>query len=467
MKRIRNIIVVLASLVLVGLAKLPYDERLEADMLERGLLPEPIELDTREKLGQTSVAIALGGLRSVIASMMNIGAHVHWENQEWFELEQDYRTIVTLQPKTRYYWTVAGWHLYSNAYADYESKPGITEGLRKRQQQEFFEKGISFLDGGLAANPNDWRMWAEKGNALSQWWRPRDLDKAAEAYRNAFALSGNLQIQRNHVYVLSRIRGREKEAWEAAREMWAEPRNRRFPSPRTIFYALQHWAQPPARETVSVEEIYQSPYTAARDVPDYWFRQKEGYPMYGIPELLQRLSESFQIPESIRPLRFEPNRSFSYHPLTGEPFVNPATGELRERDWASLWMDEIRHHYQRILRLRSILDRLRSDALASLSPEERFRTRLLAARDLPSYWLRPREGYPLDQVAEHLAELNQQFQVPETLRPMRYERDRELSDHPLTGDPLRGEAKRWSDVWMEEVRPAYEDHLKQLLEGNP
>ena len=79
MKLFLNLTVVLAAVVLTGMLRRPLDDRLTDDMRERNLLPSPIEMDTREELGQTTLAIALGGLRPLVAAMLNIRAHGYWE----------------------------------------------------------------------------------------------------------------------------------------------------------------------------------------------------------------------------------------------------------------------------------------------------------------------------------------------------------------------------------------------------
>ena len=60
MNTLRNLSVVLAVIVLTGFARRPFDDRLSESMQERNLLPPPIGMDTREELGQTALAIALG-----------------------------------------------------------------------------------------------------------------------------------------------------------------------------------------------------------------------------------------------------------------------------------------------------------------------------------------------------------------------------------------------------------------------
>lgn len=349
MKSVRNLIVVLSVLVISGFARLPMDNKTARDLRAQDLLPDPISLDTREQLGQTSLAIALGGLRSLIASMLNLQAHNRFENQEWYELERDYQTIVALQPRTRYYWEVASWHLRSNAYADYDDKPGMTEGLRKRHQRQVFEKGIAFLERGLEHNPQDWRLWAAYGSAYSEIWRPKNLTRATEAFKTAFKLGGRFQHQRFHVYCLCRLPGRQEETWKFAKAMWEVPINRKHRTPRHIFFAMQNWADPPASERWTLEQIYGSRLQALAEIPDYWFRQNQGFPVYGLRSTLEELGEEFQVPPELHPLRFDPEKTFRISPISGKPY-RYRSGAPRSVPWRTIWMTEVRSDFLKALR---------------------------------------------------------------------------------------------------------------------
>jgi hypothetical protein len=84
---------------------------------------------------------------------------------------------------------------------------------------------------------------------------------------------------------------------------------------------------------------------------DYWFRQFEGYPAFGIAETLNRLCNEFRIPETLHPLRFEWDREFSVNPVTGEPFrTDPVTGLVRKRPWRQIWMGELRSEFRDFLK---------------------------------------------------------------------------------------------------------------------
>ncbi len=349
MKLFLNLTVVLAAVVLTGMLRRPLDDRLAENMRERHLLPPPIEMDTREELGQTTLAIALGGLRPLVAAMLNLRAHGHWEEQEWYELERSYQTIVALQPRILYYWDAGSWHLYSNAYADYSDKPGLSEGRRKRTQREFFDKGIAFLERGVEQNPEEWRFYQHLGNALSAHWRPQDLKRAAECFQQGHALSGHSGMFRSHVYCLSRIPSRKAEAWEKCREMWADEVNRRYNTPQTIFFALQSWA---GETTYSPEEILGSRREAAQKLTDYWFRQEEGlFPMDGVREMIEQLCREFKVPERLHPLNYPPDKTFDIDPYTGKVYPpHPITREPNPRTWRTIWMSRPRDEYRAHLR---------------------------------------------------------------------------------------------------------------------
>lgn len=362
---IRNLVVVFAALVVTGLARVPFDRALHAGLEKHGLLRKPIDLDTRQKLGQTGAAIALGGNRTLVATLLNIRAHVFWENQKWDQVEDQYRTIVVLQPRNRYYWEVASWHLAPNAYSDYIDKPEIPKQRRERLQREFFRRGMAFLEQGVKNNPEDWRLWATYAGANSQMWRPMDLDLAADCYKRSYELSGNQQVLRGYLYCVSRVDGREAEAWEVAKAVWAHPHNRQFISARTVYFVMQNWANPPEDERLSLEELYAQAHgmTAAEltpeqvravrrdalaDFTDYWFRQheKERYRVYGLEEVINELCREFEVPAEMHPLRHPPDK------MVPDPRLESAENlEDRRNPWWRVWMNVYRPQ------LRSLLDR--------------------------------------------------------------------------------------------------------------
>lgn len=350
-KFLRNLVVVFLTLALVGFLKRPFDDRVAEDLRERELLSEPLKVDTWQDMGQTGLAVSLGGLRSLIACLMNLSAIDYWSEQEWYELERTYETIVNLQPKTGFYWETAGWHFYSNAYADYEFKPEIPDGRRRKIQQEFYKKGIHFLARGLEKLPDDPRMWQAYAEAHDQFWRPRDLKVAAESYKHSFELSGRFYTLRRYLYATCRIPGREQECWDAIREVWQYKHNRQFRATRHIYFAMQNWANPPRWEWLGYRELYGNEFNAAISLPDHWFRQHEGYPVYGVADALNELCAKFGIPPEIHPLRFDPEEMLSRNPIDNEVHkIDPKTGKPYLKPWRTIWTAYARTDYRQAIR---------------------------------------------------------------------------------------------------------------------
>jgi hypothetical protein len=314
MKTIRKLLVVILALIASGLAMQPFERSFTSDLRERRLLPQPIDLDTRQALGQATFAIALGGLRPLIASLRNLKAHTYFEYQEWGKLEGVFKTITTLQPHTRYYWDVASWHLAYNAYADYADKPDIPDARRRYLQKEYLDRGLKFLVDGIDNNPDDWRLRQAYIRILTDPFKPNDFPKAVEAIDEAMARGPVPSIlHREKLYSLARIPGREEEAWETAQEVWEDPANRDIPSIRLIYFALQHRFTPPESRTPlevlfgprgggGTENPTQSRQNALKYLSYYWLRQREGFPMDGVAETIRILLKEFNIPEEKSPL---------------------------------------------------------------------------------------------------------------------------------------------------------------------
>jgi hypothetical protein len=111
-------IVAIALLVFGGL-RLPFEARLSGELRAAGLFPPPLEIGTRDKIGQTSSAVALGGLRTLVATFFNLRAFTFFTEQRWADVGDTFETIVDLAPRTRYYWETGSWHQSYNAASYY------------------------------------------------------------------------------------------------------------------------------------------------------------------------------------------------------------------------------------------------------------------------------------------------------------------------------------------------------------
>lgn len=76
------------ALLAFGAARLPYEAGLAKELRSAGLTPPPMEIGTRDKIGQTSSAVALGGLRTLVATFMNLRAFSFFQEQRWDDLAE-------------------------------------------------------------------------------------------------------------------------------------------------------------------------------------------------------------------------------------------------------------------------------------------------------------------------------------------------------------------------------------------
>ena len=69
-KTLRNLIVIAGVLAGTGYLRMPYEQKLTEDLRERKIMQPRIQSKAWSEMGQTSLAGAFGGLRSVMAMMV-------------------------------------------------------------------------------------------------------------------------------------------------------------------------------------------------------------------------------------------------------------------------------------------------------------------------------------------------------------------------------------------------------------
>ena len=110
-KTTRNLIVIAAVLCGTGYFRMPKEQKFMEDLRERKIAHPQIDSEIWSKMGQTSLAGTFGGLRSVMASFMSIGAYDHFENNDWYKLEKDFEVITSrsVQCVLLEHWCLAPW----------------------------------------------------------------------------------------------------------------------------------------------------------------------------------------------------------------------------------------------------------------------------------------------------------------------------------------------------------------------
>ena len=87
-------------------------------------------------------------------------------------------------------------------------------------------------------------------------------------------------------YNLSRIRGREAEALELGRSLFAET-NSRTPTLRCLLFVLQNRLNLPQEERLTVDELFGSEQKARRDLA-LFAKNDLRFPITGVADFLQR-----------------------------------------------------------------------------------------------------------------------------------------------------------------------------------
>ena len=163
MNALRKSGILLLALLAFGAARLSFEKHILDEHREHGLAQKAADIETRDKIDQTSSAVALGGLRTLVATFLNIRAHGFFQEQRWNDLERTYHTIVDLAPHTRYYWEFGAWHLSYNAAAYYihdSELPALRRrgGIRSSGSSLMMRCQAALLSGSPGTMPLRWGL---------------------------------------------------------------------------------------------------------------------------------------------------------------------------------------------------------------------------------------------------------------------------------------------------------------------
>lgn len=298
----RNCILAVAILAF-GAARMPFEAGLLKNLQAEGLSPGKLEIPNKERLGQTFAAVAMGGLRTLVASFYNLRAFGFFEDRKWDRVADTYETIVALAPRTTYYWETGAWHSAYNSASFYLNDSTLPPLRRKQAWRNAIFRGRDFLERGIKNNPGDWNLQAYLGFILSDankfpaFPNPDEAFFAAsEAYRKA-ADTGQARdyVRRQQFYALARVQGKEKEALELARTLYTERKNH-TPSLLALLFILECHESPGKDMTARAIELFGTPEKAYEALTGHWQRTRERFPVYGVAQTLQSLEQQLKIP---------------------------------------------------------------------------------------------------------------------------------------------------------------------------
>lgn len=293
---IRRLTAAATVLVVAGIVRMPVEQALTENLREQGMLSKPLDIETRKKVGQGFWAVSLGGLRTLVATVMNLRAFSFFENQKWTQLADTYDTIVQLAPHTDYYWDTGSWHMAYNAAAYYQNSSDLPELRRRAEWREWIERGTAFLEEGTRQNPDSWYLWSRLGWLYSDPNKLVDYNKSAAAYHHAVEAGNALPYVRNgEAYALARIPGREEEALKLIREIHKSPRGR-VPTMNCLLFALENQMDPSIDSIQLALEIFGNEEDAYEQLASYYLDIRKEFPMNGVASALKKLESRLEVP---------------------------------------------------------------------------------------------------------------------------------------------------------------------------
>jgi len=289
MKLWRNIVVVFLVLLAAGWVKSPWEEGKQRQFEQQGLVWRPLEPDVKKKIGQTCAVVALGGLRSVVASFLNLSAYGSFENRDWVKLSEKFDLIVALQPRTTYYWDVGAWHMAYNAAMDYKENESLPAARQEALHRAFVLRGRSFLERGVVNNPHEWTLLSSLGRFYGTPSKYPDYAKSAAAYERAWKTGKARNFEaRAWLYSLARVEGKQREALALARQLFVRDRNR-VDTLCCLLFVLE-WSQPDAPPTLELlRRCFENESQALRMLRTYRENNAEMLPTAGVEHAISLL----------------------------------------------------------------------------------------------------------------------------------------------------------------------------------
>ena len=237
-------------LALCGAAMLPLQIWLGHAASSAHFQKITLDIDLRERIGQSGFLAALSGFRSPLAAILWIEAHSAWENTEWGRMAGLFDTVTTLQPRSIPYWDMAAWHMAWNAStAAINNEKQPSEALRIKAQREYFRLGRDFLERGIKNNPDRHQLHLQLAVLLRDKFE--DHCAAAESFAKAASFpDAPPYAARFACYELAKCPGREREAYEKLRALWNQGERQRLPSLINLLRDMENRLDIPAGERI-------------------------------------------------------------------------------------------------------------------------------------------------------------------------------------------------------------------------
>ena len=305
MKKLLNIVVILAVLGVTGWLKMPYEQKLSEDLHALKLVPPRLSLKDRSRLKQKAFIATYGSLRPTIAAFMSVRTTNYHSDQEWDKIENSFDEIVLLDPYNLYYWDQASWHMASNAAIDKQVDESLTDVGKNQIFKKYIKKGNDILKRAVEVNPDDWRFLNLKARLESNRYRNPDYTAAIETYRELLELpelseqiksSTRISIQ----HCLQHLPERHQESYDTALELFKRGAQYRVPTVENEILIGQNHPLNEIAHRMSLSEIYRSDNRAYLILKIKWQRRKLGQKPYGVEKSIKELENRLKTPHSER-----------------------------------------------------------------------------------------------------------------------------------------------------------------------
>lgn len=206
-----------------GLAMMPVESRLVADLRAQGFHPESRGAGVSERVGVQGAIGLLGGMRYMVAAFLELEAFRYWEPPpQWDKLSEAYGLINLLQPRNVESWENAAWHHLYNASGYYRHDERELPPLQREVLARDYERrGMEILKAGIEWNPDNAALRLKLAHACQ--YKLHDYCEAAEAYRGAAELpDAPAFCFRFYGYSLAKCPGKEREAYAVLRQVYGE-----------------------------------------------------------------------------------------------------------------------------------------------------------------------------------------------------------------------------------------------------
>jgi hypothetical protein len=176
--------------LLLGIGKLPFEQRTVAGLRDHGMLYQPLDYQARDAVGQVGFAAALGGLRSLVASVTYLMGFTAFEEVDWPRVDFLCNITTELQPRFDEYWKDAAEHMAYDAASYYrynESRPRL---YREQLYRQYVRRGIDILNNGLRYLPHSNRLHSTLADLYARRLEPPDHELAGQHYLLAYQNGG-------------------------------------------------------------------------------------------------------------------------------------------------------------------------------------------------------------------------------------------------------------------------------------